>query len=82
MSLPLALGIGWVLAATLTALLPMRLQYPPGILLLIAAPGLILWIGAVHGWVWAVLGLAAFVSMFRNPLRYFYAKVSGRAGAQ
>lgn len=55
-------------------MLPMRLQYPPGIALLIAAPFLIVWIGVVHGAILGLLALAAFVSMFRNPLRYLFRK--------
>lgn len=74
---PLALGFVWVVAAALVAMLPMRLQYPPGILLLLLAPGLIAWIGVAHGWVAGVLALAAFVSMFRNPLIYFWKKARG-----
>lgn len=78
MSLPLILGCLWVVASAIVALLPMRLQYPPGIALLIAAPVLIVWIGAVHGWGWAALGLFAFVSMFRNPLIYFARRFAGK----
>ena len=77
MSTPLILGALWVLASALVAMLPMRRQYAPGLALLIAAPLLILWIGAVHGWIWAALGLAAFLSMFRNPLRYILARLRG-----
>lgn len=69
----------WAIAATIVALLPMRMQFPPGIVLLILAPVLILWIGATHGWVWAALGLAAFLSMFRRPLWYLARKAVGRA---
>ena len=67
----------WVLAATATALLPMRMQYVPGIALLIAAPVLIVWLGIDLGWGWAVAGLLAFASMFRNPLKYLYARARG-----
>ena len=77
MSLPAYLAIAWVFAASVTALLPMRHQYVPGISLLIAAPVLIVWIGVAHGWIWAVFGLLAFVSMFRNPLRYLLARARG-----
>ena len=70
--------IAWVFAATAVAMLPMRHQYVPGIALLIAAPLLILWIGLSVTWWAGVLALAAFVSMFRNPLRYFWAKARGQ----
>ena len=67
----------WVLAAAVTAMLPMRRQYIPGLTLLLLAPVLIGWLFVAHGpWV----GLAAalgFVSMFRNPLRYLLARARG-----
>ena len=77
MSLPLVLGCLWVLAAAATAMLSMRRQMIPGLTLLLAAPILIVWIGAVHGWWWAAFGLAAFASMFRNPLIYLYRRAKG-----
>lgn len=78
MSTPLILGALWVIAAAITAMLPMRAQMVPGLALLAAAPVLLVWIGWVHGWVWLALGLFAFVSMFRNPLRYFARRALGR----
>ena len=71
------LCILWVFASAAVAMLPMRLQYIPGVLLLIAAPILIFFIGQQVGWIPAALALAAFVSMFRNPLRYFWARLRG-----
>ena len=65
----------WVLSSAVVALLPMRRQYVPGVALLIAAPVLIVAIGFQHNWGIAVLGLAAFLSMYRNPLKYFYARL-------
>lgn len=76
-SLSLVLAFLWVVASTLTALLPMRHQYLPGITLLIAAPiliGVIFW---EHGWLAGGLALAAFISMFRNPLRYLVKRLRG-----
>ena len=78
MSAPLILGCLWVLAAAVTAMLPMRRQMVPGLVLLIAAPVLLVWIGRVHGWAWLAAGLFAFVSMFRNPLLYFLRRATGR----
>lgn len=72
MSAPVLLGALWALAATGVALLPMRRQYAPGLALLAAAPLLIGWLWALHGWMAGLAALAAFVSMFRNPLRYFW----------
>jgi hypothetical protein len=72
MSWALVAACLWVLAATATAMLPMPRQYPPGITLLVLAPVILAWIGWAHGAWWALLGLAGFVSMFRNPLIYFW----------
>ena len=77
MSISLIIGCVWVLAATATALMPMRRQYIPGVSLLLAAPVLIIWLGYDFGWFVSVLAAFAFVSMFRNPLRYFYARARG-----
>lgn len=78
MSWSLTLGAIWALLATVTALLPMRLQYKPGLSLLLAAPVLIIFIGWQHGWIWCVLALAGFVSMFRNPLIYVFRRLRGQ----
>lgn len=67
-------GCLWALAATVTAMLPYRMQFPPGIALLTAAPVLLVWIGLAHGvWIAAVC-LLAVLSLFRNPLIYFAKK--------
>ena len=71
-------GCLWVLALAIVALLPMQAQMLPGFALLLAAPVLLLWIGHVHGWLWLAIGLFAFVSMFRNPLRYILRRVLHR----
>ncbi|WP_299499312.1 DUF2484 family protein [uncultured Roseobacter sp.] len=71
-------AILWVFASAAVAMLPMRHQYIPGVALLIAAPLLILWIGMAVAWWAAVLALFAFVSMFRNPLRFFLARARGQ----
>jgi signal transduction histidine kinase len=78
MSTSLFLGALWVIASAIVAMLPMRAQMVPGLALLVAAPVLLIWIGSVHGWVWLALGLFAFFSMFRNPLRYFARRSLGR----
>lgn len=77
MSLPLILGCVWVLAATLTALLPMSRQFVPGLTLLVMAPVLLVWIAMVHGWLWLAVGLFALVSMFRRPLLYYWRRMIG-----
>ena len=70
-------GCLWVFAAALVAMLPMRWQYPPGITLLLLAPALLAWIAVTHGWWLFFAGLFAFVSMFRNPLIYFWRRARG-----
>lgn len=71
---PLVLGALWVIAAAITALLPMRAQMIPGLALLAAAPLLLFWIGFTQGFGWVALGLFALLSMFRRPLNYFARK--------
>jgi len=78
MSTPLILGCLWGLASAIVAMLPMRAQMAPGLALLLAAPVLLVWIGWLHGWIWLAIGLFAFLSMFRNPLRYFLRRALGR----
>ena len=78
MSIPLLLAALWVIAATFVAFLPMKYQRIVGLPLLIAALGLIVWIGVAHGSFLAVLALAAFASMFRKPLSYFWRKAMGK----
>ncbi|MFO1175712.1 MAG: DUF2484 family protein [Paracoccaceae bacterium] len=78
MSAALVAACLWALAATVTALLPMRLQFPPGIVLLALAPVLLVWLAIVHGPLAVGLGLLAFLSMFRRPLVYFGRKLLTR----
>ena len=70
MSLSLISGAVWVVLATIVALLPMRFQWVPGLILLIVAPGLLAWIAIDHGWYWFAAGAFGFVSMFRKPLGF------------
>jgi hypothetical protein len=78
MSLSVILACLWALAATATALLPYRRQFPLGIVLLVTAPLLIGYLGYEHGLIVALLGLAGFVSMFRRPLGYLARRALGR----
>ncbi len=71
-------AIIWVLAATAVAMLPMRYQFAPGVMLLLLAPVLIYQLGAEFGWLAAIAALAAFLSMFRKPLAYYVRKFTGR----
>lgn len=68
----------WVFLSVTVATLPLRMQYIPGAILLVAGPVLIILIGFEVGVVFSLLGLAAFVSMFRNPLRFVLAKLRGK----
>lgn len=68
----------WVIASVVVAMLPMRQQYVPGVCLLIVAPVLIGMIFAQYGPISGTAALVAFVSMFRNPLIYIYAKLRGQ----
>ena len=77
MSAPLILGALWVVAAAITAMLPMRRQFVPGVILLICAPPLIGWIGWQHGAIWLLFALFALLSMFRRPLLYFARRAFG-----
>ena len=70
--------IGWVFASAACAMLPIRYQYVSAVILLIAAPILILLIGIqVSAWI-AIAAIVASISMFRNPLRYLWAKIRGQ----
>lgn len=68
----------WVFASAGVAMLPMRRQYFPGAALLLAAPILIIVIGIQVGIIPALAAVAAFISMFRNPLKYLWAKAQGQ----
>ena len=72
------ISVLWVFASAGVAMLPMRQQYVPGVALLVFAPVLIVLIGIQVGWFMALLAIAAFVSMFRNPLVYLAAKLRGQ----
>ena len=72
------LCIAWVFASALVAMLPMRLQYVPGVMLLLAAPVLVWMIAQAVGLWAAAAGLLAFMSMYRNPLRYFWKRLTGQ----
>ncbi len=78
MSAPLVAACLWVLAGVGVAMLPLRRQFLPGGILLLGAPALLIWIGAVHG-IWAGLAaMLAVLSMFRRPLRELLRRVLRR----
>ena len=78
MNASLVAAVVWVLLGTFTAFLSMRRQFVPGVILLVSAPILIIWLSVDHGWWIGALALAAFVSMFRNPLKFIWAKLRGQ----
>lgn len=78
MSLSLISAAIWAILATIVAMLPMRRQFIPGVILLFAAPVLLIFISYQHGIWLAGLGLLGFLSMFRNPLIYLTRKALGR----
>ena len=78
MSLSLISAAIWVLAATVVAMLPMRLQWVPGVALLLVAPVLLGWMAVDHGPWWIVVGGLAFLSMYRRPLGYLARKILDR----
>lgn len=67
----------WVVVGAITAALPLRYQMVPGVSLLLTAVPLMIWIGAENGWHWTLIGLMAFLSMFRRPLLYLIARLRG-----
>jgi len=78
MTLSLILACIWAIAAAITAMLPMRRQYFPGLTLLVSTVPLLIFLGFQHGFWVSALGFAAFLSMFRNPLIYLYKKALGK----
>ncbi|WP_413877261.1 DUF2484 family protein [Albidovulum sp.] len=81
MGTPLVLAFLWVVAATVVAFLPMRLQFVFGFFLALSAVALIVWLSvSLSPWI-GVAALAAFVSMFRKPLGYFAKRLAGRGRA-
>lgn len=74
---PVILGGLWVVAATITAFLPMRRQMAPGFVLLAAAPLIIWQMARVYGGWPAIFAVFCFVSMFRRPLYFLGRRALG-----
>jgi len=77
-TLSLVLAFVWVVAAAITAMMPMRRQYLPGVSLLVLSPPLLIFVGYENGWWVALIALLAAISMFRNPLRYLVRRALGK----
>lgn len=71
--------VGWVLASAVVPMMPMRRQFVPGLALMLAAPVLIWLVFQQVGWIAALAAAAAFASMYRNPLRFLWARARGQA---
>ncbi len=67
-------GILWVLATTAVAMLPVERHFVLGRILLFLAPVLLIWMGVELGWVAVAFGLFAVASMYRRPIKYYWAK--------
>ncbi|MGR3624136.1 DUF2484 family protein [Pseudophaeobacter sp.] len=68
-------AILWVFATSFVAMLPVERHYLPGRILLLLAPVLLIWLGWEHGWGAVAFGLFAVASMYRRPIRYYWAKL-------
>ena len=77
MNAAIIIGALWVVALAIVAFLPMKHQYVTGIMLLVLAPVLIIWLAFVYGLLVGAVALFAFVSMFRNPMIYIYRRLRG-----
>lgn len=75
MSLSLFFASLWVLSATLIAMLPMRLQFIPGLSVLILALPMLGFIAYQHGIWLCLIGVLAVLSMFRRPLIYYVGRL-------
>ena len=79
MTVSLTLACVWVLAAAITAMLPMRYQYVPGVFLFFLTVPLLIFLARQHGALPVLLFLFAIGSMFRRPLialvRHFGARM-------
>ncbi|WP_341861920.1 DUF2484 family protein [Gymnodinialimonas sp. 57CJ19] len=82
MSLALTLVCVWVVASAIVAMMPMRLQWPFGFPLLVLSVPMVVFVGYTHGWIWTAVIVLAVVSMYRNPLRYFYKHARARVSAR
>ena len=71
------IALTWVLATVAVSRLPVPQRTLPGALLMLCAMPIILSIGIQVGWLMAVLGIAALISLYPNPLRLLFARYRG-----
>lgn len=77
MSFPVAVAILLVVAGLVLGLLPERHCRVPALPLLVLAPGLILWIAALHGLGTGLLWTVALAALYRGPLIYWLRSAFG-----
>ena len=70
-------AILWVFCAVGAAMMPMRWQFRVVPVLAAIAFGIMGMIAKTYGWLAFGLAVAAFVSMFRHPLRYVWRRLQG-----
>ncbi|MEP3295012.1 MAG: DUF2484 family protein [Pseudoruegeria sp.] len=71
MSISLFVACLWVCAVSVVAMLPMRFQFVPGLVLLLVSPVLLTYLAMEHGPWLCLAGLIAVLSMYRRPLSYY-----------
>lgn len=84
MSAPVLIASLVVFAGLLLGLMPERRRRVPALPLLALAPGLLLWIAALHGLGIGFLWSAAVAALYRGPLIYWLRRLRGlgrRGGA-
>ncbi|MDQ7069134.1 MAG: DUF2484 family protein [Rhodobacterales bacterium] len=74
-------AIIWVFCAVAAAMMPMRWQFRVVPVLAMAAFVIMGMIATTYGWLAFGLAVAAFVSMFRHPLRYVWRRLRGESVA-
>lgn len=68
----------WVLACCVIAMLPIRRQIVPGVMLMMAGPVLVWVLIDQMGWLFGAIALFAFLSMFRNHMIYMARRAMGQ----
>ena len=77
MSAPVIVASVLVLAGLLLGLLPERRRRMAALPLMALAPGLVLWIAALHGLGIGVLWAAAVAALYRAPMIYWLRRLCG-----
>ncbi len=75
------ISLTWVLASVAVARLPVHQRFLPGALLMGTAVPILLAIGFQVGWLMAVFGVAAVVSLYPNLVHLLHARYRGEETA-